>query len=56
MSFWVAGVFTLLALDGAHGIPAVVIGDDEDEIGFTLGGLGCEGEKGAESGDEEFGF
>ncbi len=53
---WVAGVFALFTLDDTHGIPEMVIGDDENEIGFLLGGLGWEGEEGAESCDEEFGF
>ncbi len=39
----VAGFFSVLFLHCTHGVPAMVIADDEDEVGFALGG-GCESE------------
>ena len=35
----VAGLFPMLFLDRAHRIPAVVVGDDEDEVGLALCGV-----------------
>ena len=51
----VAALFAVLLLDRTHGVPTVVVGDDEDEVGLLLGraGGGGEGEQkdeGAEHG------
>jgi hypothetical protein len=39
-------------LDSAHGVPSVVVGDDEDEVGFAVGGV-CDGGPGQQAGEDE---
>src|SRR5262245_43178091 len=50
-----AGALAVFALDNSHGVPTLVIGVDEQEVGFALvrvesAGRGDEGEKNAETG------
>jgi len=35
----VAGLFAVFFRNRTHRIPAMVVGDDEDEVGFAFGGL-----------------
>jgi len=46
----VAGAFAMLALHGPHRVPALVIGDDEQEVWFARGGVQRRG--GGERGEE----
>ena len=44
-----ATFLALFLLDDAHCVPALVVGEDVDEVGFTVGGV----REGGEAGEEE---
>ena len=44
-----AAFLSLFLLDDAQRVPALVVGEDVDEVGFTVGG----GREGGEAGQEE---
>ena len=48
----IARVVPVFFLNGTHGIPAVIVGNDKDKIGFAVGGVDRERHDAKKSGEE----